>query len=71
MLFINWEMTMQNLRYALDHDGITHKGFAEHIGVSPQSLSRYLSCKDTPSAEILERMKSEISFTVVMFHKGR
>lgn len=68
MLFINWQKTMDNLASALAFNQVKKVDFAHAIGVSPQSLSRYLKCQDTPSAQTFARMQKEISFQVVWIH---
>lgn len=68
MLFINWQKTMDNLSSALAFNQVKKVDFAHAIGVSPQSLSRYLKCLDTPSAETFARMQQEIPFQVVWVH---
>lgn len=68
MLYINWVKTMDNLQSAIAHAGLKKSDFAHAIGVSPQSLSRYFSCKDTPTAETFARMQQEVPFQVVWVH---
>lgn len=68
MLYINWDKTMQNLRAALEFNHIKYGDFADKIGVSPQSLSRYLSCNDTPPAQTFMRMIHAVDFQVVYFN---
>ena len=68
MLYINWQKTMDNLQSALAFNQIKKVDFAHAIGVSPQSLSRYFKCQDTPSAETFARMQQEVYFQVVWVH---
>lgn len=68
MLYINWQKTMDNLQSALLFNQVKKVDFAHAIGVSPQSLSRYLKCLDTPGAETFARMQQEVPFQVVWVH---
>lgn len=66
MLYINWPRTMANLEDELARQQIPKSVFANRIGVSPQSLSRYLACKDRPSVDVFLRMHEEVDFQNIM-----
>ena len=56
---------MANLRDALAAKQIPHYMFAYQVGISPQQLSNYLSCRYNPSVETFMAMHDVIDFQTV------
>lgn len=64
-MLINWPRTMQNLNDAIKAAGMTQAAFADKIGVSPQTMNKYITGDNRPTVDTWEKIRKEIDFQII------
>ena len=62
---INWPKTMDNLKEAIKASGMSQAAFADKIGVSPQTMNKYITGDNRPTVDTWEKIRAAIDFQII------